>query len=195
MAIEFKAWPKISRLVNERMTITEKIDGTNACVIFLPNDDAPFGFEYACQSRNKLITPESDNAGFAKWAYAHVDELYADLGFGYHYGEWWGSGIQRGYGMEKGQKFFSLFNAPRWTEKLEKDGPFVTPNLRVVPLLYTGPYSDICYKVEEELREHGSVAAPGYMNPEGIVLYLREANASYKITDAIAGQKIREPNE
>lgn len=194
MAIEFKAWPKISRLANERMTITEKIDGTNACVIMLPNDDAPFGFEYACQSRNKLITPESDNAGFAKWAYAHIDELWADLGPGYHYGEWWGSGIQRGYGMQKGEKFFSLFNAPRWYEVLEERA-FQTPQLRVVPLLYTGPYSDVCWLWDENLREQGSFAAPGYMNPEGIVIYLRDAQASYKITDAIAGAKIREPNE
>ena len=31
---------------------------------------------------------------------------------GRHFGEWWGSGIQRGYGLD--EKTFSLFNAYRW---------------------------------------------------------------------------------
>jgi hypothetical protein len=33
MTIEFQAWPKIQRLDKNIVTITEKIDGTNACVI------------------------------------------------------------------------------------------------------------------------------------------------------------------
>ena len=31
--VEFKEWPKIPRGLGEQMTITEKIDGTNACII------------------------------------------------------------------------------------------------------------------------------------------------------------------
>lgn len=190
-AIEFRAWPKITRLANERMTITEKIDGTNACVIFLPSDNE-WSFIHGAQSRNKLITPESDNAGFAKWVWQNVDELYADLGFGYHYGEWWGSGIQRGYGVERGQKFFSLFNAARWNQVVEERGPFKTANLRAVPLLYTGDFETLCIQqVAEDLYRTGSQAAPGFAFPEGIVIHLREAQRAYKVTDAIAGEKQR----
>lgn len=192
MTIEFKPWPKIARLANEQMTITEKIDGTNACVIFLPADN-DWGYEHAAQSRNKLITPESDNAGFAKWVWQHVDELFVDLGYGYHYGEWWGSGIQRGYGMERGEKFFSLFNAPRWTPAAAS---FKTPNLRVVPLLYQGSLeSGKIADFADVLYESGSFAAPGFMKPEGIVVHLKEAGATYKITDAVVGEKVRMPNE
>lgn len=199
MTIEFKPWPKIARLANEQMTITEKIDGTNACAIFLPNeayDEDPehnFEYKFAAQSRNKLITPESDNAGFAKWVYANVDELFADLGYGYHYGEWWGSGIQRGYGMQRGEKFFSLFNAPRWTPAV---GTFKTKNLNVVPMLYQGDFESAKIKdFSDLLYQTGSFAAPGFTNPEGIVIHLREAQATYKITDAIVGTKVRLPNE
>lgn len=194
--IEFRPWPKIARLANEQMTVTEKIDGTNACVIFLPDETAPFGYVYGAQSRNKIITPESDNAGFAKWVYANCDELYADLGIGYHYGEWWGSGIQRGYGMEKGQKFFSLFNAARWNRVVEERGAFKTASLRTVPLLYTGPLNaGHIEMIDAKLRRTGSKAAPGFMKPEGVVIHLREAQRCYKITDAVSGEKSRMPNE
>lgn len=192
MTIEFKPWPKIARLANEQMTITEKIDGTNACVIFLPADNE-WGYEHASQSRNKIITPESDNAGFAKWVWRNVDELFADLGFGYHYGEFWGSGIQRGYGMERGEKFFSLFNAPRWTPAASS---FKTENLRVVPMLYQGGFeSTKIQDFADVLYDSGSFAAPGYESPEGIVIHLREAGCTYKITDTVVGTKTRMPNE
>lgn len=185
MTIEFESFGKISRLANERMTITEKIDGTNGAILMLPNEDAPFGFEFGVQSRNRLITPESDNAGFAKWVYANIDELWADLGPGRHFGEWWGSGIQRGYGMERGEKFFSLFNAPRWTPAASS---FKTENLRVVPMLYQGGFeSTKIADFADVLYGSGSFAAPGFMKPEGIVINLREAGCTYKITDVAPG--------
>ena len=60
--IEFKPWPKIIRIENKRKPVfTEKIDGTNACVVI---DD--FG-KIAAQSRNRLICPNNDNYGFDKW--------------------------------------------------------------------------------------------------------------------------------
>lgn len=185
--IEFRAWPKIARLANEKMTITEKIDGTNACVAMLPDDDAPFGFRFAAQSRSRIITPENDNFGFAAWVNRNIDELWADLGPGYHYGEWWGSGIQRGYGLEKGERRFSLFNAHRWAEHRDN---FTTEQLYVVPLLYTGPFDGLsAVAVADNLYANGSFAMPGYTAPEGVVIYLSEAKATYKITDAIPGDK------
>jgi hypothetical protein len=57
--VNFQPWPKIPRL-HRSIVITEKIDGTNACVVISPD-----GTEIAAQSRTRVITPEQDNAGFA----------------------------------------------------------------------------------------------------------------------------------
>lgn len=188
MTIEFKGWPKISRWYSERVVVTEKIDGTNACVVLLPNEEAPFGFEYAAQSRTRLLTPESDNFGFAQWVYSHVDELWTDLGPGYHYGEWAGAGIQRRYGMNE-KKFF-LFDAHRWVQRDFEQAPWVTPNLDIVPYLYEG-YADgvDLDALYHDLRTHGSYIAD-FDNPEGIVAHFKDSGKSYKITDAVQGKKV-----
>jgi hypothetical protein len=88
------------------MIVTEKLDGTNAQV-HITDDGRIFA-----GSRNRWITPDADNFGFARWVAEHEEELRA-LGPGSHYGEWWGSGIQRRYGLD--EKRFSLFNVGRWT--------------------------------------------------------------------------------
>lgn len=201
MTIEFKAWPKISRLANEKVTVTEKIDGTNACVIFLPHEeDGPAaglpGYRVGVQSRSRLITVDNDNFGFAKWVDLHSASLFADLGFGYHYGEWWGSGIQRGYGLEKGEKRFSVFNAVRWQQAFEEGHKFSTPGLSTVPLLAHGPFELVNVRdIAHRLYIGGSHAAPGFLNPEGVVVYLHEAKVSYKVTDAAVGTKERYASE
>lgn len=166
---EFKPFPKIPRL-NRDCVITEKIDGTNACVVI--GGDGTIG----AQSRNRTITPEQDNAGFAAWVYANAESLTADLGPGYHYGEWWGRGIQRGYGQE--QKRFSLFNVSRW------DGvEFATPGLGVVPVLYRGPFTtDEVAATVRRLAASGSIAAPGFMRPEGVIVYHLAAGQLFKVT-------------
>lgn len=43
MTIEFQPWPKIARL-NREITITEKIDGTNAAVIITEEGEVPMHF-------------------------------------------------------------------------------------------------------------------------------------------------------
>ena len=101
--MEFRKFDKIARLSRE-IVVTEKIDGTNGLIAI--GEDG----EFQVGSRNQWITPEKDNAGFARWAYEHKDELM-QLGKGFHYGEWWGQGIQRGYGLD--EKRFSLFNTSR----------------------------------------------------------------------------------
>lgn len=100
--MEFKSFSKITRFLDAKVTVTEKIDGTNALI-------AISGDEFKVGSRSRWITPEDDNYGFARWAYAHKEDLMA-LGDGYWFGEWWGSGIQRKYGMLV--KVFSLFYLP-----------------------------------------------------------------------------------
>ncbi|OAM52908.1 hypothetical protein A7981_05580 [Methylovorus sp. MM2] len=164
--MEFKAWPKTPRLSNERYWVTEKIDGTNACIVIQDG-------EFACQSRNKFITPEDDNYGFARWAYAHKDELLK-LGEGYHYGEWWGNGIQRGY--DKAGKHFSLFDVVRWNP----DNPNRPDCVSVVPLL--GNFSPVDLdEVLQDLSTNGSKAAPGFMRVEGVVVFSQLTRQRYKV--------------
>jgi len=92
---DFQEFPKIPR-VSRLCTITEKIDGTNG-VIFIGEDG-----EFQAGSKSRWLQPLKgrDNFNFARWAYDHKEDLLK-LGPGYHYGEWWGLGIQRGYTMQE----------------------------------------------------------------------------------------------
>lgn len=167
--IEFQPWPKIARL-NRDITITEKIDGTNAAVLILEDG------RVAAQSRNRLITPEHDNYGFARWVADNAGALVDNLGPGRHFGEWWGAGIQRRYGLT--EKRFSLFNTARYaTFDLAVDG------LGLVPVLYQGPFSEgEIRNALSQLAIHGSVAAEGFMDPEGIVVFHAAARQMFKVT-------------
>lgn len=80
---DFEEFQKIARLSRE-CCISEKIDGTNAQVHVLEDGTVLAG------SRNRYVTPEADNFGFARLVQEHQDELRAGLGIGRHFGEWWG---------------------------------------------------------------------------------------------------------
>lgn len=170
MELNFQEFPKIHRLSRE-IVITEKIDGTNAQIII--GEDG----EFATASRTKIIIPGDDNFGFARWAYEHKEQLLK-LGPGRHFGEWWGSGIQRGYGLPKGEKRFSLFNTHRWAD------PISRPECcDVVPMLWIGIFDTrIILSVLESLANLGSKVAPGFMDPEGIVIYHTQGNVLFKKT-------------
>lgn len=167
----FEAFPSIARYSRD-VIITEKIDGTNAS-IYIPEDDSPILFG----SRTRWITPESDNFGFARWATENLEEL-KKLGPGHHFGEWWGSGIQRGYGLLKGDKRFSLFNVGRWN----KDN--VPSCVSVVPVIAEFKTFDEfdAEAIMQLLSETGSHASTGFMNPEGIVIYHTKARVMFKKT-------------
>lgn len=181
MSIEFKPWPKIARL-NREIYVTEKIDGTNAAIIVTETG------EVGAQSRSRVITPEDDNFGFAAWVQKNADQLREVLGEGYHFGEWWGGGIQRKYGLPKDAKRFSLFNVKRWqdvfaSEDNETVVDLINEGLDVVPVLYQGPYSEQRIQAAlNDLRENGSMALPGFRDPEGIVVYHVAANQMFKVT-------------
>lgn len=64
--VAFEAFPKIPRL-KRGCVITEKIDGTNACV-YVGED----GLVLA-GSRSRWVTPEADNFGFAAWVRDHEE--------------------------------------------------------------------------------------------------------------------------
>lgn len=176
-AVEFEKFPSISRYFRE-IVITEKIDGSNAQINILDNQEILAG------SRNRYITPgKGDHHGFAAWVRENEDSLRHDLGVGRHYGEWWGSGIARGYDLD--EKRFSLFNTTRWFTST-----FETDLLRVVPLLYKGEHdSHAIRNVSFALHTYGSLAAYGYKNPEGIVIYHSHSNRCFKYTAGDDGPK------
>lgn len=171
-APEFKAFPKIARLSRD-IIITEKLDGTNG-VVHVADD----GRTVTAGSRNRWLDTGkgNDNFGFYQWVQEHTEELAGWLGPGYHYGEWWGRGIQRGYGLE--EKRFSLFNTSRWSPPAVKP-----PCCDVVPILYAGPFdmSEVD-RILDAMRRYGSAAAPGYMQPEGIVIFHTASKELYKKT-------------
>jgi len=164
----FLKFPKMARYSRECI-VTEKIDGTNA-QIYITEDSGFF-----VGSRTRWVTIENDNFGFAKWAYENKECLLA-LGPGRHFGEWWGSGIQRGYGLQKGEKRFSLFNVTRWVENRPEC-------CNVVPVLWRGDFGALIVdNILAKLKENGSRASPGFMNPEGIIVFHVQANIRLKKT-------------
>ena len=166
----FVEFPKIARLSRD-MVVTEKLDGTNASV-YVGED----GLVLA-GSRNRWLTLEQDNFAFARWVSEHEDELRL-LGPGQHFGEWWGSGIQRRYGLTGNDKRFSLFNVARWGDPAKRP-----PCCHVVPVLLRWTFD--AAKVDEALESlaaTGSVAAPGYPYPEGVVVFHAASGQLFKKT-------------
>lgn len=166
----FEEFPKMARLSRE-MIITEKIDGTNAQILITDAGDIKVG------SRTKWITPgkTTDNYGFARWVEGNKDEVLK-LGPGRHFGEWWGNGIGRGYGLK--EKRFSLFNVVRWG-----NDEIRPQSMSIVPVLYEGKFdTSVADAILNTLTYNGSSVAPGFDNPEGIVVWHTAANIGFKKT-------------
>lgn len=164
---EFKAWPKIPRENPFTVTITEKIDGTNACIII------EGGAITGVQSRKRLITPEDDNYGFAGWVAEHGEELLS-LGDGYHYGEWAGLGIQKNPHDLASKEFF-LFNTFRWNSQ----NPNRPACCNVVPVLFQGELSPNMIPLILAQLERDATEA---QTPEGIIVYYHAFRAYTKHT-------------
>jgi len=186
--IKFSKIPRYSR----DCIITEKIDGTNAQILIqLLNDkttvmdsfkerewpiikEGRFYFGITPGSRNRWITPKKDNYNFAQWVWDNQTSLF-DLGPGRHFGEWWGSGIQRRYGLE--EKRFSLFNVGKWNEE---NCPSCC---HVVPVLCEGVFHTTTIEsILHDLEAKGSQASPGFMDPEGIVIFHSASGNLFKKT-------------
>lgn len=164
--MEFIGFPKIARLSRE-IIVTEKIDGTNSQILIDADGSVRAG------SRNRWLTIEDDNFGFARWVADNEGEL-RKLGEGRHFGEWWGSGIQRRYGLS--EKRLSLFNVSRWAD----DRPACC---HVVPVLWRGLFdTEAIEACLDDLRSNGSHAAPGFMRPEGVIAFHLQGNVGFKKT-------------
>jgi hypothetical protein len=186
----FQGFPKLARLFGD-ITITEKIDGTNAAVVILSaaevrdlsqvlafSDDGDVMVMFA-QSRTRLITPEDDNFGFAKWVQDNQDELWR-LGPGHHFGEWWGKGIQRNYGLN--ERRFSLFNTARWPAPSRPACCHTVPVLMAWKTTSPENFAAGVGTAMADLALDGSWAAPGWGRPEGIVVYHGPSKRSFKYT-------------
>jgi len=190
---EFTPWPKTARLFRD-VVVTEKLDGTNSAVHISRltggwEDYPPESYSLVvdgvryivtAQSRKRLIWPgkATDNYGFAAWVYDNARDLVRLLGEGRHYGEWWGAGIQRGY--DQPGKRFSLFNTERHGDTSEIIGGSMVQS---VPKLYEGTFSEPSILAElNNLREYGSVAAPGFPTPEGLCVFHTALGRVAKVT-------------
>ena len=111
-------WWKTRELLSGTSTVTYrakvKLHGTNAAIQLHEKGNI------ICQSRESIITPEKDNAGFARWAMTNkekwnraIDKAYvAGLGGWIIYGEWCGPGIQKNVAIsEIPKKVFAVFAA------------------------------------------------------------------------------------
>ena len=82
-------------------------------------------------------------------------------------------------------KRLSLFNTARWgllnDEPARADSDIGDLPLYSVPVLYQGPFGlEPLAGAVDQLERDGSVAAPGFRNPEGIVCLFRDAGAPFK---------------
>lgn len=164
---DFIKYPKIGRLFRE-IIITEKIDGTNAQI------DIDDYLNVRAGSRNRWVTIDDDNYGFAQWVADNANDL-RNLGPGRHFGEWWGQGINRNYGLKT--RKFSLFNVSKWNLNN------IPLCCNVVPVLYRGMFSEkAIIDVFNDLKQHGSKAAPQFNDPEGIIVFHTSNNTHFKFT-------------
>lgn len=160
---EFRDFPKIERFKGVRMTITQKMHGTNAQVYIYKEDGEAGSLITEAGSRSRFLTEDDDNYGFCKFVKNNLGSFNDLLGVGRHFGEWCGPGINSGEGLT--EKTLFIFD---WERFYGKELP---PNVRTIPLLYDGQYDeDAIEGVMNDLMVNGSRAAPGFMRPEGIVI-------------------------
>ncbi|WP_276122637.1 RNA ligase family protein [Pararhizobium qamdonense] len=159
----FESFQKINRAkTGFGCVITEKLDGSNGQIVIEDNKIVGVG------SRQRWIKPgrETDNYGYAAWVERNEEELVTKLGDGTHFGEWYGNGIQRNYGLA--EKRFALFNSGRWS-----DANVRPACCECVPVLYAGEFTrEAVNQVMRDLATEGSRQVPGFMKPEGIIIYL-----------------------
>ena len=112
-----QSWSKYHNIPTPSLVVegTVKIHGTNAGLV-----RAVGGGKIVAQSRERVLSVESDNAGFALWADANATFLHVlfdeiervtkpTSGFVQVFGEWAGGNIQKGVGVNGLPKFLVVF--------------------------------------------------------------------------------------
>lgn len=177
--------------------ITEKIDGTNAQILINDRTDDATTMDQLIQagSRNRWVyatdNARDDNFGFARWVKDNRD-LLVRLGPGRHFGEWYGNGVGRGYGLDV--KRFALFDRRRWQpEELTARG-LAAIGVEVVPMLASCGLDSLnatMAHVESDLLTNGSRAVLGFAQPEGFVVQIQEG-PNFKVVFPTTQPKQRE---
>lgn len=105
-------------ILNYRGTV--KMHGTNGGIVFTPDVNMVYGVH--AQSRENIITPQKDNAGFATFIHTtpvhkllglitingDINDIEGELPIIKVYGEWCGKGIQSKVGISKLEKMFVI---------------------------------------------------------------------------------------
>ena len=187
----FQEFPKLTRF-SHAWVVTEKIDGSNGQILIVPeiNPEAlplverePLaivdGHYVYAGSRNRMLeaSKTGDHMSFARFVQENAEEIVAKLGEGRHFGEWYGNGIgKRQYNLT--EKRFALFNVGRWR------GADLPERFDTVPLLFEGRVENFVLfdEILAALKEKGSSMAPGFMNPEGIVMFHGPSKTLFKRT-------------
>lgn len=142
-----------------------KLHGTNASVVY-----DPFTKELWCQSRENVITPEKDNAGFARFVSENQQNFMtivnvASAVFGHQllqqgdliavYGEWCGKGIQKKVAINELDKMFVIFGAKivRFNEVDDNDND----NERMSIWFTADQLVKIAERLEQELPEKSQI--------------------------------------
>lgn len=132
-------------------TGTVKLHGTNSSVCQSADG------ELWCQSRNNIITPEKDNAGFALWAKGREgfwhwffnrlrarNSEYVNKTLAL-FGEWCGKGIQKNVSISGLPKMFVVFDVKVVPEN-EEERPYPMPRVEWGKLINKG-YGDSIHNI------------------------------------------------
>lgn len=152
--MNFFNWTEITAFYNVRKSLSKypellsgnsaviykakvKLHGTNAAV-------QCHGGEIVVQSRTQIITPNNDNAGFAKFVYDNKEPWtkFKDIII---YGEWCGSGIQSGVAISAiGKKIFAVFAIRSISDesKLIFEPEEISNIIGNIPDVYVLPWSE-----------------------------------------------------
>jgi hypothetical protein len=129
------------------------------------------------QSRKRIIQPgaDRDNFGFAGWVMERELEIAEKLGEGYHYGEWYGVGIQKNP-HRLDNRSFALFNSNRW-----RDGRQERPDgVDCVPVLFEGEWTPTI--IDETMEQLVDRAISAQYKAEGIVVWYSKTRRFEKYT-------------
>lgn len=114
------------------------VHNTNAAIVFEKNNG------FYCQSRERIISVGSDNAGSAAWANSVSEEDWSILRANFPadwqkvvvYGEWAGTGIQKNVAISTLPKAFYIFASRLISEDGEKEEWLDTRNWIFPPNIY-----------------------------------------------------------
>lgn len=106
---------------------TVKLHGTHADLVYNKKDAT-----LICQSRNRILTLDSDNSGFANYIqtipqdllkklFEDLIKIYPEYNIFVLNGEWCGNGIQKNIGISQLQKMFIIYSVSIYNDLMEKE--------------------------------------------------------------------------